>query len=109
MWNPIFYFRINSGQFADVRQRIAQLQNTTNQFKADVQRLPDIKRSAPQQNKEIELLKNQIHRQLTGIQVANVKTELLLKETEKSAMASEDNNVRFFNPFSLTSAFRLLH
>jgi len=97
---------INSGQFADVRQRIAQLQNTTNQFKTDVQRLPDIKRSIPQQNKEIELLKNQIQKQLAGVQVANVKTELLLKETDKSTMASEDNNTA---PLVNEQSLRCLH
>ncbi|KAE9550081.1 hypothetical protein FO519_006713 [Halicephalobus sp. NKZ332] len=97
---------INSGQFADVRQRIAQLQNTTNQFKAEVQKLPDIKRSVPQQTGEIDLLKTQIQKQLAGIQVANVKSQLLLnEETEKSTMSSEVKPTQSVNE----QIFRCVH
>lgn len=88
-------FRINSGQFADVRQRIALLQSTSNLFKAEVQRLPDIKRSVKEQQEDISLLKNKIYKQIGGVHTANIKTNLLLnqKSTKSKMLPAGDVQV----------------
>uniref|UniRef100_A0AC34QAI4 Mediator complex subunit 9 n=1 Tax=Panagrolaimus sp. JU765 TaxID=591449 RepID=A0AC34QAI4_9BILA len=80
---------INSGQFAEVRQKITQLQTATQQFKVEVQKLPEIKRTVAEQNFEIEHLNRRISKQLAGIQVANIKTQLFLEKYPKK-MATGD-------------------
>uniref|UniRef100_A0A914Y7S2 Uncharacterized protein n=1 Tax=Panagrolaimus superbus TaxID=310955 RepID=A0A914Y7S2_9BILA len=61
---------INSGQFADVRLRITQLQIAAGQFKADVQRLPDIQKTTKDQDKYLGYLNRKIRKKEIGIEQA---------------------------------------
>uniref|UniRef100_A0A7E4VWI3 Mediator of RNA polymerase II transcription subunit 9 n=1 Tax=Panagrellus redivivus TaxID=6233 RepID=A0A7E4VWI3_PANRE len=74
---------IKSGQFADVRARISQLQALSTNFKTKVEQLPNLKRTPEQQQREIQNLACKINARDNAIKYIDDQIESILKAKQE--------------------------
>uniref|UniRef100_A0A914PN50 Uncharacterized protein n=1 Tax=Panagrolaimus davidi TaxID=227884 RepID=A0A914PN50_9BILA len=83
---------INSGQFADVRLRITQLQTAAAGFKAEVQRLPDILKTTRDQDKYLGYLSRKIQQKDTGIKQATGEFKKFVESYSNKSTVNQNNH-----------------
>uniref|UniRef100_A0AC35GDY3 Biogenesis of lysosome-related organelles complex 1 subunit 7 n=1 Tax=Panagrolaimus sp. PS1159 TaxID=55785 RepID=A0AC35GDY3_9BILA len=83
---------INSGQFADVRLRITQLQTAAAGFKAEVQRLPDIQKTTRDQDKYLGYLSRKIQQKDTGIEQATGEFKKFVGSYSNKSTVNQNNH-----------------